>query len=392
MYKKIFLCFLSVILLCACSVQPEIKNNDSAHISNEQYIRAVWITYYELSAFTKGNDEAQFRKSVNKTFKELKNTGFNRVTVQVRPNADAFYDSQYFPVSAHCFGTQGSELIYDPLLIMVELAHKHNLSIEAWINPYRVSQTTNFDDLSADNSAVKWQNTENIIVCDSGIYFNPASAEVNELIVNGVREIVENYGVDSVCFDDYFYPIKADTIDKGLYEAYQKKEGKLSLDDWRRENVNNMVKSVYKAIKEIDSNVTFGISPAANIENNFSNLYADVEKWAKEDGYVDYICPQIYFGFQNENQPFMKTTKEWIKMADCDIYVALPMYKTGLEDEFAGSDGINEFVENNNIVSRQVTYLSKLDDIKGFYIFSYSSLKDNDETKNLYSAMQNSSE
>ena len=149
-----------------------------------------------------------------------------------------------------------------------------------------------------------------------------------------------------------------------------------------------MISSVYRSIKEINENVTFGISPASNIENNYNSLYADVEKWATNDGYVDYLCPQIYFGFQNENQPFMSTTKKWIQMAECDLYVALPLYKSSLEDEFAGESGRQEFVKNNNIVARQVTYLSKLDEVKGFYVFSYSSLKDNEETKNLYSAMQ----
>ena len=152
-----------------------------------------------------------------------------------------------------------------------------------------------------------------------------------------------------------------------------------------------MIKSVYKTVKEADSTVTFGISPASNIENNYSTLYADVTKWCTEEGYVDYICPQIYFGFQNENQPFMKTVKNWTQTAECNLYVALPLYKAGKEDEFAGEDGIKEFVNNNNIIARQVIYLSKLSEVKGYYIFSYSSLKDNDETKNLYSAMQNSS-
>ena len=87
----------------------------------------------------------------------------------------------------------------------------------------------------------------------------------------------------------------------------------------------------------------------------------------------------------------MKTVKKWVEMADCKLYVALPLYKSGMEDEFAGESGKNEFIENNNIISRQVTYLSKIDSISGYYIFSYSSLKDNDESKNLYSAMQKSS-
>lgn len=383
MYKKIILSFLLVFSLVSCTA----GNNDSA-VANAEYVKSVWFSYYELSELTENNDEAEFKKAVTTAFKELKSNGFNRVTVQVRPFADAFYRSDIFPSSAYCFKTQGAEMPYDPLEIMVEAAHKQDLTIEAWVNPYRVSSSTGFSNLSQDNIALEFKDTENLIVCDSGIYFNPGSDEVKKLIVDGIKEIVENYAVDSVCFDDYFYPTTDETIDADMYKEYKENGGESTLDDWRRENVSDLVSSVYKAVKEISSEVTFGISPASNMDNDYSNLYADVEKWMTNEGYVDYICPQIYFGFQNESQPFMSTVKEWAETAVCDLYVALPLYKAGLQDEFAGDRGIEEFVDNNNIIARQVIYLSKIEETDGFYIFSYSSLKDNEETANLYSAMQ----
>ncbi|MCC8074217.1 MAG: family 10 glycosylhydrolase, partial [Clostridiales bacterium] len=370
-----------------------ISKSESETESNESktVVKSVWMTYYELSVFTLDNKEKDFKKSISACFKELNEKGFNRITVQVRPCADAFYDSAYFPVGEYCFGNQGDELEYDPLKIMVNYAHKYGLTIEAWINPYRVHQDTDFSKLSNDNIALEWKDSEKLIVTDSGIYFNPASNEVTELIVNGVKEIVQNYDVDSICFDDYFYPTQDESIDEDYYNDYKSNGGDMSLADWRRDNVNNMVKSVYSAIKELNSDVTFGISPAANISNNYSSLYADVELWSTSEGYVDYICPQIYFGFKNESQPFMKTAKIWAQMAQCDLYVALPLYKCGKEDTFAGDLGINEFVENDDIISRQVTYLSKLTGVDGYYIFSYSFLSDDEnETLNLYSAMQNS--
>lgn len=384
MYKKIIFSLFLIFLLTACSTLPNSNKNNNDY----DYVKSVWITYYELSEFTDNASENEFKKRVSQAFKTLSKNGFNRVTVQVRPFADAFYNSSYFQTSSYLVGNRGDELKYDALKIMTELAHKYHLEIEAWINPYRISNSTDFSEIPSDDIVMKYKDTENIIVCDTGIYFNPASPDANSLIVNGVKEIVMNYDVNSICFDDYFYPTKNKSIDKDLYKKYKDDGGKLSLDDWRRENVSNMISSVYRSIKEINENVTFGISPASNIENNYNSLYADVEKWATNDGYVDYLCPQIYFGFQNENQPFMSTTKKWIQMAECDLYVALPLYKSSLEDEFAGESGRQEFVKNNNIVARQVTYLSKLDEVKGFYVFSYSSLKDNEETKNLYSAMQ----
>ncbi|MDE6469879.1 MAG: family 10 glycosylhydrolase [Eubacterium sp.] len=393
MYKKIILSVLLMLSLVGCSLSlPQEKNSANPAQKEEQYIKAVWMTYYELSGFTQDHTEQEFKKEIGKAFKELASKGFNRVTVQVRPYADAFYNSSYFPTSAYCFKVQGSELEYDPLVIMIELAHKYKLSIEAWINPYRISTSTDFSQLSDKNIALEWQNTDNLIVCDSGIYFNPASEMVTELISNGAKEIAENYQVDSICFDDYFYPSTSEEIDKASFDAYKSNGGNLGLADWRRDNVNKMLKSVYSTIKSVNENITFGVSPASNVSSNYNNLYADVNKWCTEDGYVDYICPQIYFGFQNENQPFMKTTKSWIQMADCTLYVALPLYKAEKTDEFAGDSGMNEFLDNNNIIARQVTYLSKLSEVKGYYIFSYSFLKDNDETANLYSAMQNSSQ
>ncbi len=392
MYKKniLTLFFVFLFLLSGCAVkQPSEEKN---LIIEQQYIKAVFIPYYEMSEFTINSNENEFKNKINKAFKKLEDNGFNRVTVHVRPCADAFYKSTYFPISEYCFGAQGSDLLFDPLEIMIEIAHKHNLSIEAWINPYRVSQSNDYSKLSNTNKAFEWMNTQKVYSGDNGLYFNPADKDVNELIVNGVKEIVSNYAVDSVCFDDYFYPTKAEDIDEGYYDDYKANGGEKSLQDWRRDNVSNMVKAVYSAIKEINPMVSFGISPASNIDNDYSNLYADVEKWSSEEGYIDYICPQIYFGFQNESQPFMKTVKLWCNTASCRLYVALPMYKSSKEDEFAGNGGRLEFVKNNDVVARQITYLSKLDQVKGFYLFSYSSLKDNEETKNLYSAMQKSFE
>ena len=390
MYKKIILSIVLIFCLAGCAIAP--KSND-VHNNTAQntYIKSVFIAYYELEGFTKNNDEKTFKKEISKAFKELANKGFNRVTVQVRPCADSFYKSNYFPTSEYMFGYQGAKLIYDPLEIMIDTAHKYDLSIEAWINPYRVSQRNDFSSLAKNNIALKWQNTSKLIVLDNGIYFNPCYNEVTDLIVKGVKEILSNYNVDSVCFDDYFYPTKDKSIDKEEYTKYKSNGGELSLFDWRRDNVNNMIKSVYSAVKAINKSVTFGISPASDMDYDYSTLYADVIKWSRNEGYIDYICPQIYFGFKNENQPFMQTTKRWCDNATCALYIALPMYKSGLNDEYAGESGKNEFKKEKNIVARQITYISKIDKIKGYYIFSYSSLKDNEETSNLYSAMQNSS-
>ncbi len=399
--KKVFICFiLFAFILCGCSVQGDARA-DKDEPANAVYVKSVWITYFELEKLTANSNTAKdFEKAVKSAFKEIKSDGFNTVTVQVRPCADAFYKSNYFPVSKYCFGVQGCELKYDPLEIMVNVAHNLKLRIEAWINPYRVSQSKDIEELSDNNIAKEWHKSKDKksnVYIDDKIYFNPASNDVKELIVNGVKEIVENYAVDAIHFDDYFYPSKSKEVDKNEYSAYVKSGGDLSLSDWRRENVSDMVKSVYSAVKKVNSTIEFGISPQSKISDNYNNLYADVERWATEDGYVDYICPQIYFGFYNEAQPFTKTAKDWAELTtSCRLYVGLPLYKSGQEDKFASTDtdyAINEFKDNHNIISRQISYLNQLENVNGFYIYSYSYLTDKEtpsvveEVKNIKAVM-----
>lgn len=392
--KKIIICILTFILLFAGCSMPQ--NTAEEEKINAEYVKACWITYFELEKIIAGCDTSEvFADAMKTQLKKIKDIGINTITVQVRPCADAFYKSNYFPLSKYCFGVQGSEMPYDPLEIIVETAHKLNLRVEAWVNPYRVSQNDKIEDLSPDNIAVQWLNDEdkssNVYIKDK-IYFNPASNEVTELIVNGVKEIVRNYNIEAIHFDDYFYPDTDDEIDEKEYSEYVENGGESSRDDFRRECVSDMVKRVYAAIKEIDSNVLFGISPQSNIKTNYNKLYADVEKWVSEEGYVDYICPQVYFGFHNQVQPFTKTVKQWCEITEsCKLYIGLPLYKAGSEDEFASSSkdyAKNEFIENNDIISRQISFIYQLEEVSGFNIYSYSYLVD-EENQSVIDEVQN---
>lgn len=412
--KKIILTILAfLMLLSGCTNTAfhtnNIESTKKAEETNQtikslpgknDYIKSVWLTYYEFEKLTKNNTERDFTSKSQELVKEIKSMGFNTLTVQVRPCADAFYSSKYFPSSKYCFGNQGADMPYDPLKILCTICNKESINIEAWINPYRVSQESDINDLCESNIAKKWYENKRkksyIYISKSGIYFNPSVGEVTKLIVNGVTEIVKNYNIYAIHFDDYFYPDTDEKIDKEQYEKYKSKGGKLKLADWRRENVNTMIKKVYSAVKKANPDVKFGISPASNIKNNYTSLYADVEKWVSTEGYIDYICPQIYFGFKNIYQPFMFTTKKWVGITTkVNLYIGLPLYKCGKEDKYASPDDksiINEFKNNDNIIARQITYLSKIDEVKGFYVFSYSYLKNakcKNEVKNMLSAMKN---
>lgn len=392
MKKAIPLILILCLFLTSCSLPQE---NTQIEINKMEYRKAIWIAYYELSEMTNGKDKYEFEKTIKEEFSKIASKGFNTVTVQVRPCADAFYKSAYFPTSRYFNGEQGNEMNYDPLEIICSYAQQFDLKIEAWINPYRVSQDDDYSKLSPNNFAVK--NKKFTKVVDGKIYFNPAYDEVTNLIVSGVKELVENYNISAIHFDDYFYPTQNKDFDKKEYKRY---DGDLSLADWRRQKVTDMVKRVYDAVKSANKDVEFGISPASNIENDKNNLYADVELWVQK-GYVDYICPQVYFGFKNVYQPFMFTVKKWVKLCEntnVDLYIGLPLYKANTKDEYAAENDssiINEFKNNNDIIARQITYISKIDKIKGYYIFSYSQLSSEnakDEVSNMYEVMQSNSQ
>lgn len=338
--------------------------------------RAVWISYLELGGMLTGKTAGQFRSNIGAAYDNVKNLGCNTVIVHVRPFGDALYDSDYFPTSYLITGTEGDSLPFDPLKIMVEEAHNRGLTFEAWLNPYRVRARAGRT-LSSDNPAQQYINSGSDAVyqtANGGIFYNPGSREAIDLIVNGVREIVRNYDVDAIHFDDYFYATTDSGIDSALYAA---NGGGKSLAAWRRQNVNTMVREVYAAVKAEDSAVRFGISPQGNTKANYDTLYADVATWLANPGYVDYICPQIYYGFNNATCPYSSVLKEFnsmIKASGIDLYVGLAAYKIGNEDTYAGASGKYEWQQNSDLLSRMVAEARETGHYKGYCLYSYSSL------------------
>lgn len=343
--------------------------------------RAVFISYIELGEYIRGKDNNTSKNNINKMLDNIKEDNFNMVILHVRPFSDAIYESSIFPYSRYVTYREGDNPGYDILKYFLGEAHKRKIEVHAWINPYRVRNTTDTSDISKDNPAYKYLNTNHVkIIENKGIFYNPASSEVTKLIVDGIVEIVKNYDVDGIHFDDYFYP--DDTIDLENYQEYINAGGTLTLSDYRLNNTTNMIKEVYTAIKSINKNILFGISPEGNINNNYEFNYVDTKKLVSEDGYIDYIMPQIYFGFLNESLPFIDTLHMWnslIKAPNVKIMPALAFYKAGNNDTFAKS-GENEWVENNDIIKKQVLTSRNVNKYNGFCLFRYSFLY-NDEYK-----------
>lgn len=339
--------------------------------------KAVWISYLEYQSILQGQSKSQFSANVETMFSNLAGDGFNTVYVHARSHSDAMYDSAYFPWSVYCSGTEGKSPGFDPLAVMVTKAHNAGLKIEAWVNPYRVKGTTDTAKISAGSPAYDWLGTGKVVIVEgSGIYYNPADEDVIDLVVSGVEEIVRNYDVDGIHFDDYFYPTTAESFDDTYYKNYTRSGGKLSLSAWRRQNVNTLIERVYSSIKSIDPACRFGISPTGNMESNYGSLYCDVATWVTNPGYIDYICPQIYYGFNHGTKPYLDVLAEFndmISQSKVELIVGLAAYKVGATDAYAGN-GKNEWETYSDILSRQVTAARNESRYGGFALYRYDSL------------------
>lgn len=375
------LCFAFVLIFAyvgfnACQSKPvnSFKNLDE--------VRAMWFSYIEYSSILQDASESEFTESINEVFQNCVDNNINTIYIHAVAFTDTFYPSQYLPYSQYAKDSQGNDPTYDPFAIVVKIAKKHNLRVEAWINPMRSLKTEQLEELDKSTVVGKWYHGEQtqgtyIVQQEGRGYLNPAYPEVRKLIVNVAQEIIRNYEIAGIHMDDYFYPegIKAE-FDDLAYSDYKEKGGSLKLADFRRMNTSSMVQELYAAIKKVDSKLTFGISPAGNIQYSIEEIYADVETWVKNEGYIDYIAPQIYFGFTHEILPFNKNIQQWedlVSNKNVEIIYGLAAYKINTVDNYAGL-GKYEWSVNNDILARQVVEARKMSKYKGFSIFSYNSL------------------
>lgn len=399
--KKIVPIIVSVIamlsVICISSFtreKPPKKQNDINNIAalsskatadtpkSDEEMRGVWVSYMELSM---ENESSKTQKAFEDKFIEIaqkcRESGFNTLIVQVRPFCDALYKSSYFPWSHILTGTQGENPQYDALQIMCDICKENNLKIHAWINPYRVSSNETPSKLSDENPYIK--NSEIGIKTDNGIFLDPSNETVQQLISDGVKEIAENYDVDGIQFDDYFYPTEDKSFDKKQYEAYIEKYGKensMSLDNWRMQNVNTLICKVYRTIKSVDSSVEFGISPQGNIGNN-DGLYADVKSWCTCKGFADYICPQIYFSLENPALTFEDCLDSWTSLdfdENVKLYVGLGGYKAG-----NGEYDEETWLLSDSILADEYGILRNNKSVRGFMLYSYNSLEDDTAKKEI---------
>lgn len=265
----------------------------------------------------------------------------NAVISQVRPTADAFWPSPYEPWSRYLTGSQGVDPGYDVLGFQVEAAHRRNLEYHAWFNPYRVSMQTNQADLVADHPAK--QHPDWVWAYGGKLYYDPGIPEVRQFVEDAMMHAVEHYDIDAVHFDDYFYPYPSGGLDYPDAHTYATYGGGVPLADWRRDNINALVREMRERIQAVKPWVKFGISPFGIWRNkrtdprgsdtggteSYSAISADSYQWVKQ-GWVDYINPQIYWQIGLTVADYAKLVPWWagvVEGTDVALYIGQAVYK-----------------------------------------------------------------
>lgn len=312
-------------------------------------LAGVWVPYMSLETgeHTREAFEGNF-KSIADSAKEK---GLNALFVHVRPFSDALYPSRLYPWSHILTGTQGKDPGFDPLEFMVEYAHGLGLEFHAWINPLRVSTDKTPGELSGQIAELREDEPYYFMEWQGALYLDPAYPYVRTLIAKGAAEIAEKYPVDGIHFDDYFYPSQDESLDAEAYSLHVETVSEpLDLQEWRKANISAMVAEVYQRVKAARPETQFGISPQGNIENDLG-MGADVKTWCAMPGYLDYICPQVYYGFENPGLSYTEALEDWqelYKREGLKLYVGLALYKAGDSaqgEAWAGGDVISRQIE-----------------------------------------------
>ena len=366
MKKLAVLALLPLILLLSGSSDKQESISDEKPyntVEESEEFRAVWISCYDYDFKNLSIDDAE--KTVCEMLENAVKAKINNIFLHVIANCDAIYSSKIFPLSPKA----NSE--YDVLKLFIDEAHKRNINLHAWINPYRVADL--------ENSTAKALPEGSVIAVEDKIFLNPSEPSVQELVLSGALEIIENYDIDGIHFDDYFYPTTDESFDKAQYEKYSKETAyPLNLSEWRSTNISSLLLAVHSITQK--NNILFGISPSAHIGDDYiiKNGYVDIDLLLSKKDYIDYITPQIYWGYEYpaEEYKFPNMLEAWMeknKRENVNLYVGIAAYKAGTEDKGT------EWIDNHDVIARQIELLREKG-VSGYALFSYSSFfSDNSE-------------
>ena len=370
---------LSVILVLAMLIPAAYAAQPA-----QDGMRGVWVSSVANIDYPsqQGLSADQLKSEADTILNNIAAMGLNTVFLQVRPSADALYQSALFPWSRYVSGTAGQapDGDFDVLAYWVEGAHSRGLQLHAWLNPYRITRDGKEELDSLPETSPAKQHPEWVVEYEGNYYFNPGLPAVQQLVVDGAAEIVRNYDVDGIHLDDYFYP-GTDFNDAAAYARYG--EDFDDIGDWRRDNVNTLIASLDETVHAINPELSFGVSPAGIWDNKADNpkgsdtngrssyreIYCDSVEWIKR-GTVDYICPQLYWSIGYEIADFEVLVDWWqdiVSTSDVALYIGIGAYRAAEAEPGDVWYGTAE-------LERQLDMLDNSIDIQGEVFFSYASL------------------
>jgi uncharacterized lipoprotein YddW (UPF0748 family) len=321
------LCSLAICVRLAASSTQTAGDDSPPPVERE--FRGLWVATVENIDWPsqRGLDSARQKQEMLAILDRAKALRFNVVIFQVRDSCDAYYESKIEPWSEYLTGRMGlaPSPFYDPLEFAVAEAHKRGLELHAWFNPYRARLRDLKTPVAANHVTVK--RPELVRAYGKFYWLDPAEQGTRDYSLSVIMDVVRRYDIDGVHFDDYFYPYPEKVGDKDLefpdeapWHRYQAEGGKLSRGDWRRDNVNRFVQSVYESVKREKPWVKFGISPFGIWRplhppqitgfDSFDKIYGDSRKWLAE-GWLDYCAPQLYWPVDQKAQSFPVLLQWW---------------------------------------------------------------------------------
>jgi len=375
-----------LILILYLSTQCIFAQQDT-----DREFRGVWIATKENIDWpsSKSLSTEEQKKEVIKILDLFKSLNFNVIIFQIRPSADAFYNSKYEPWSSYLNGTNDKAPLpyYDPLAFIISETHKRGMEFHAWLNPYRA--IVNYQKFQSNPFALTYEKPEWFINYGKNKYFNPGIPEVRKYTNKVVADIVQNYDVDAIHFDDYFYPYKISKEKFPDDQAFKEFGGKFypkHVDDWRRNNVNLIIEELYTTIKSIKPWVQFGISPFGVWRNesddpkgsdtqagqtNYDDLYADVLLWLKNK-WLDYVLPQDYWHIGFKKADYIKVATWWSENNyNTNLYLGQGMYRLGSNKSKAWKK------QNKTEIEKQIDFNRSISNINGSAFFSAKSFLKN---------------
>lgn len=373
---------LALALACVLTLVTPAFAAGTPSASGE--MRGVWVSsVYNLDyPSSPTTDSDKLKAEADEILDNCVKWGLNAVFLQVRPSGDALYKSDLFPWSKYLTGSVGTapQGGFDPLEYWVEAAHKRGLELHAWINPYRITRSKDTEWNSLPSTHPAKMNPDWVVkYSDGNYYFNPGIPEVRDLVTRGAVEIVQNYDVDGLHMDDYFYP-GTDFNDAATYQKYGSSFSNIA--DFRRDSVNQLVAQLDTAVHNIDPDIQFGISPSGiwankstdprgsdtNGSEHYVSSYADSLYWI-ENGLVDYIIPQIYWEIGHKLADFATLADWWndaVAGSDVHLYIGMGAYRC--------ADNPTGVWTTTDPLFDSLAYLENKDNVGGCVFFRYGSI------------------